>query len=134
MSVLLKSLTATLLSTFMMLAHSADVQTLFNMPFPAIDDNHEVLMITVSYAPGESSAPHCHNAHTFVYVLEGRVEMQVAGGDIVTLGAGDTFYESPDDIHEVSRNASDTQSARFLVFFIKPEGAPTTLPVLTENC
>lgn len=129
MSVLLKSLAVTLLSTFMMLAHSAEVQALFNMPLPAIDDNQEVLMITVNYAPGEFSAPHRHNAHTLVYVLEGTVEMQVAGGDVVTLEAGDTFYESPDDIHEVSRNASDTQSARFLVFFIKPVGAPITLPV-----
>jgi quercetin dioxygenase-like cupin family protein len=129
MSVLLKSLIATLLSTFMVVAHSAEVQYLSNMPLPSIDDNHEMLMITVSYAPGESSMPHRHNAHTFVYVLEGAVEMQVAGGEPVILQAGQTFYELPDDVHEISRNASDTHPARILVFFIKPIGAPATLPV-----
>ena len=91
-------------------------------------DNQEVQMLTVEYAPGESSAAHRHNAHTFVYVLEGSVEMQVAGGDPVTLTAGETFYESPDDVHSLSRNASGDQRAKFLVFFVKEAGAPATVP------
>jgi quercetin dioxygenase-like cupin family protein len=89
----------------------------------------EGVMLTVEYAPGASSGKHRHNAHTFVYVLEGAIVMQVAGGEAVTLGPGQTFYESPDDIHLVSKNASDSQPAKFLVFFVKDKGAPPTVPV-----
>jgi quercetin dioxygenase-like cupin family protein len=88
----------------------------------------EGMILTVEYAPGATSAVHRHNAHTFVYVLEGSVVMQVKGGKEVTLGPGETFYESPDDIHTVSRNASATKPAKFLVFFVKDKGAPTTVP------
>src|SRR5688572_10109951 len=77
----------------------------------------EAMMVTVEYAPGASSPEHRHNAHTFVYVLEGAVVMQVKGGKEVTLGRGQTFYESPDDVHSVSRNASSTSPAKLLVFF-----------------
>jgi len=85
-------------------------------------------MNVVEYAPGGSSAEHRHNAHTFVYVLEGSVVMQVKGGKEVTLGPGQTFYESPDDIHTVSKNASKTAPAKFLVFFVRDKGAPATVP------
>jgi len=88
----------------------------------------EVKMLTVEYAPGASSAPHKHKAQTFVYVLEGSVVMQVKGGNEVTLRPGQTFYESPEDIHTVSRNASSTKPAKFLVFFVKEKGAPSTVP------
>ena len=86
-------------------------------------------MSVIEYPPGGSSAQHRHNASTFVYVLEGSVVMQVRGGKEVTVGPGQTFYESPDDIHSVSRNASKTKPARFLVFFVKDKGAPATVPV-----
>jgi quercetin dioxygenase-like cupin family protein len=89
----------------------------------------EATMITVEYAPGGSSAEHRHDAHTFVYVLEGSVVMQVRGGKEVTLGPGQTFYESPDDVHSVSRNASTTKPARCLVFFVKEKDKPLSTPV-----
>jgi len=88
----------------------------------------EGLLITVEYLPGGSDPIHRHNAHAFVYVLEGSVVMQVKGGKEVTLGPGQTFYESPEDVHTVSRNASTTNPAKFLVFFVKQNGAPTTVP------
>jgi len=89
----------------------------------------EAVMLTVEYAPGATSSKHRHNANTFVYVLEGSIVMQVEGGKPVTLGPGQTFYESPDDIHVVSKNASDTQPAKFLVFFVKDKGASSLVPV-----
>jgi quercetin dioxygenase-like cupin family protein len=92
-------------------------------------ENKEVLMLTVEFAPGQSSARHRHNAHTFVYVLEGAVVMGVQGKEPVKLEAGQTFYESPADVHAVSRNASDTRSAKILVTMIKEKGAPATVPV-----
>ena len=91
-------------------------------------DGREGTMVMVEYAPGWSDAQHRHNAYAFVYVLEGAVVMQVKGGKEVTLGPGQTFYESPEDVHTVSRNASTTQPAKFLVFFVKQQGAPTTVP------
>jgi len=89
----------------------------------------EGVMLTVEYAPGMSSTAHRHNAHTFVYVLEGSMVMQVKGGKAVTLGPGGTFYESPDDIHAVSKNASATKPAKLLVVFVKEKGAPASVPV-----
>jgi len=89
----------------------------------------EGVMLTVEYPPGASSSKHRHNAHTFVYVLEGSIVMQVEGGQAVTLGPGQTYYESPDDIHTVSKNASDSRPAKFLVFFVKDKGAPASIPV-----
>ena len=88
----------------------------------------EALLVTVTLKPGEASAAHRHNAHVFVYVLEGSVVMQVKGGQEVTLGVGETFYETPDDVHVVSRNASTTAPAKFLAFLVKDEGAPVTVP------
>jgi len=89
----------------------------------------EVLMITVEHVPGGASAIHRHNAHTFVYVLEGSVVMQLKGGEQVTLTAGQSFYEGPDDVHIVDRNASTTKPAKFLVVLIKNKGAPAVVPV-----
>ena len=89
----------------------------------------EAVMLTVEYAPGASSSKHRHNAHTFVYVLEGSIVMAVEGGKETTLGPGQTFYESPDDVHTVSKNASDSKPAKFLVFFVKEKGAPASTPV-----
>ena len=89
----------------------------------------EVLMVTVEYPPGGTDPMHRHNARTFVYVVEGSVVMQVKGGKEVTVGPGETFYESPDDVHLVSRNASTTKPAKFVVFFIKDKGAPAVVPV-----
>jgi quercetin dioxygenase-like cupin family protein len=88
----------------------------------------EALMITVEYPPGSKDAVHRHNAHAFVYVLEGSVVMQVKGGKPVTLTPGQTFYEGPGDIHVVSRNASSTKPARFLVLLLKDRGAPVLVP------
>jgi quercetin dioxygenase-like cupin family protein len=86
----------------------------------------EVLMVTVEYLAGGASLPHRHNAQVFVYVLEGKVRMQVAGSAAVTLGPGETFYESPDDVHTISANASRTKPARILVFIVKDKGAPVS--------
>ena len=89
----------------------------------------EVLMITVEYPPGGSDPVHRHNAQGFIYVLEGSVVMQVRGGKEVTLTPGQTFYEGPDDVHVVDRNASSTKPAKLLVFLIKDKGAPVLVPV-----
>jgi quercetin dioxygenase-like cupin family protein len=89
----------------------------------------EGLMITVEYPPGSSDAIHRHNAHAFVYVLEGSIVMQVRGGKEVTLTPGQTFYEGPTDVHVVGRNASQTKPAKFVVFLVKDKGAPVVVPV-----
>ena len=89
----------------------------------------EAMVLTVEYPPGGASAPHRHDANTFVYVLEGAVVMQVEGGKEIRLEPGDTFYESPTDVHTVSRNASATEPAKFLVFFVKDQGKPPSTPI-----
>jgi quercetin dioxygenase-like cupin family protein len=87
----------------------------------------EGMIETVDFAPGEVSQPHRHNADLFVYVLEGSVITQVKGGNPETVHAGGVFYESPTDVHSVSRNASKTQPAKLLVFYVKAKGTPPTV-------
>ena len=110
------------------LVSPAEAQVL-NMPLPALPENQEILILELDLAPGQSSSPHRHNAHVFVYVLEGVVNMQVAGGELMTLSPGEMFYEDPESIHSVSQNASDTESARILVHIIKTVGVPVSTPV-----
>jgi quercetin dioxygenase-like cupin family protein len=89
----------------------------------------EVRMISVTYLPGGASLPHRHDAQVFVYVLEGSLIMQVRGSPAVTLGPGQTFYEGPDDIHQVSANASRTAPAKILVFMVKDKAKPASRQV-----
>ncbi len=93
----------------------------------------EVLMITVEYVPGGASLPHRHDAQVFVYVLEGTMTMQVAGGKAVTVRSGGTFYEAPSDIHQVSANASPSVPAKILVFMVKDKGKPASRGVVSDT-
>jgi quercetin dioxygenase-like cupin family protein len=109
------------------MAEQAKVVSLMSKDLPE-SPGKEMLMITVEHAPGGSNPAHRHNAHAMVYVLEGSVVMQVKGGKQVTLTAGQSFYEGPDDVHVVDRNASRTKPAKFLVVLIKDKGAPALVP------
>ena len=88
----------------------------------------EMLMLTVEYPPGAVEQIHRHDAHAFIYVLEGTIVEQVRGGKEVTLTPGQTFYEGPDDVHTVGRNASTTRPAKFVVVMVKQKGVDAVLP------
>jgi quercetin dioxygenase-like cupin family protein len=120
-----------LLMTGKVMAQEPTVKPLMSKDLTEIPGK-EVLMITVEYAPGGTDPIHRHNAHAFVYVLEGSIVMQLKGGKEVTLTPGETFYEGRDDVHLVGRNASSTRPARFLVFLVKDKGAPVLVPVPTQ--
>ena len=105
----------------------AKAQPIFSKDLADIPSK-EGLMLFVEYPPGSSDAIHRHNAHAFVYVLEGSIVMQVRGGQEVTLTPGQTFYEGPSDVHVVGRNASQTKPAKFIVFLVKEKGAPVLVP------
>ena len=109
-------------------AQDAQVTPLMSKDLPECPGK-EGLMITVVYPPGASDPIHRHNAHAFVYVLEGTVVMQVKGGKEITLTPGQSFYEGPNDIHVVGRNASTTKPAKFLVLLVKNKDAPVLIPV-----
>ena len=111
-----------------LLAQDAKVTSLMLKPLPDIAGK-ELLMIKVEYPPGSHDPVHRHNAHAFIYVLEGSIVMGVNGEKPVTLTAGQTFYEGPNDIHTVGRNASKTTPAKFLVFLLKDKGSPVLIPV-----
>src|ERR1700759_3432265 len=111
-----------------LMAQDAQVTSLMSKDLADLPGK-EGLMITVVYPPGASDPVHRHNAHAFVYVLEGSIVMQVKGGKEVTLQPGQTFYEGPKDIHAVGRNASNTKPAKFVVFLVKDKGAPVLVPV-----
>ena len=111
-----------------LIAQEAKVTPLMSKDLPDFPGK-EGLMISVEYPPGSSDPIHRHNAHAFVYVLEGTIIMQVKGGQQVTLTPGQTFYEGPNDIHVVGRNASNTRPAKFIVFLVKDKGAPVLIPV-----
>jgi quercetin dioxygenase-like cupin family protein len=95
--------------------------------------NKEAVMLTVEYLPGGASLPHRHDAHVFVYVLEGSLRTGVDGQEPVVLKPGETFYESPSDIHRVSENASKTERTKLLVFFVKDKGKPVSSPVPAKS-
>jgi quercetin dioxygenase-like cupin family protein len=109
-------------------APQATVTPLMSKDLPELPGK-EVLMITVEYPPGSIDPIHRHNAQAFVYVMEGSIVMQLKGGKEVTLTPGQTFYEGPDDVHLVGRNASSTKPAKFLVLLVKDKGAPVLVPV-----
>jgi quercetin dioxygenase-like cupin family protein len=111
-----------------LMAQEAKVTPLMSKNLPEFPGK-EGLMITVVYSPGAVDPVHRHNAHAFLYMLEGSVVMQVKGGKEVTLTPGQTFYEGPNDVHVVGRNASKTKPAKFIVFLIKDKSAPVLIPV-----
>lgn len=110
-----------------LVAQNATVKSLLSKDLAGIPGK-ELSMITVDYPPGGSDTVHRHHAQVVVYVLEGSIVMQVRGEAPITLVPGQTFYEGPDDVHTVSRNASQTAPAKFLVFFVKDKGGPILVP------
>ncbi len=88
----------------------------------------EGLVLMVTYPPGSADEIHRHDAHAFVYVLEGSIVMQLRGAEPVTVNAGEGFYEGPNDVHIVGRSASDSKPAKFVVFLVKNQGVPAVLP------
>jgi len=115
-----------LLFTASTFAQGSIARGLFQVDVAEVE-GYEIVVVEVEYPPGVSSASHRHDAHTVVYVLEGSVTMQVTGGEKQTLVAGEIFYETPDDVHAVSMNASDTEAAKILVFFLKKSDAPASV-------
>lgn len=109
-------------------APEPDVRVAMTKPLSDIPGK-EALMLVVEYPPGGADPVHRHDAHGLIYVLEGSVVMGVKGGKEVTLKEGETFYEGPDDIHTVGRNASKTKPARFVVVLVKDVGKPALVPV-----
>ena len=127
MTTTLVALVLLCLMTGTAMAQPPKVTSLMSKDLPE-QPGKEVLTIIVEHTPGGSSPSHRHNAHAVVYVLEGSVVMQLKGGQEVTLTAGQTFYEGPNDVHVVDRNASSTKPAKFVVFMIKGKGAPALVP------
>jgi quercetin dioxygenase-like cupin family protein len=127
MTTTLVALVLLCLMTGSAMAESAKVTSLMSKDLPE-SPGKEALMILVEYPPGSTDPVHRHNAHALVYVLEGSIVMQVKGGKQVTLKPGQTFYEGPNDVHAVGRNASKTRPAKFVVVLIKDKGAPVLVP------
>ncbi|HEX7894360.1 MAG TPA: cupin domain-containing protein [Terriglobales bacterium] len=118
---------ACLMSGRLATAQQAKVTQLMSKDLTTIPGK-EGVMISVEYPPGSTDPVHRHNAYAFIYVLEGSIVMEVRGGKEVTLTAGQTFYEGPNDVHVVGRNASKTKPAKFIAFFVKDKGAPILVP------
>ncbi|PCI75347.1 MAG: cupin [SAR86 cluster bacterium] len=123
-----QALVAVVLAVFSTLSLAADGPPV-TVVIPDLPANQEMLILEINLEPGQESSPHRHTAHVFVYVLEGKVNMQVAGEEMVTLSPGEMFYENPGNIHTVSQNASDTETAKFLVHMLRTTGTPVSVPV-----
>ena len=122
-----KAVLVACLAAASLVAQEAKVTQVMSKDLPNIPGK-EGLMLIVEYPPGSSDPVHRHNANGFIYVLEGSIVMQVRGGKEVTLTPGQSFYEGPDDVHVVGRNASKTKPAKFVVVFVKDKGAPLLVP------
>ncbi len=131
----MKQISLILFTLLLLASHAAAQDAAKPQPTPlltqALPDlsGKEVMMITLEFPPGAVATPHRHGAHTFLFVLEGSVVMGSEGKEPVTLNVGQTYYETPTDIHVVSKNASESEPAKVLVFFVKDEGAPPVTPV-----
>jgi quercetin dioxygenase-like cupin family protein len=112
------------------IANAADAPIVTPLILKELTDipGKEALMITVVFPPGGADPIHRHDAHAFVYVLEGSIVMQVRGEEAVTLQPGQVFYEGPKHVHIVGRNASNTKPAKFLVVLVKDKGAEAVMP------
>jgi quercetin dioxygenase-like cupin family protein len=128
----MKIAAAVLMLSFALISGIATAQEAKVTPLMSKDlaslSGKEITMITVEYPPGSVDPVHRHHAQALVYVLEGTIVMQVKGGQPVTLTAGQTYYEGPDDVHVVGKNASKTVPAKFVVFLVKDKGAPILVP------
>jgi quercetin dioxygenase-like cupin family protein len=111
-----------------LIAQEAQVTPIMSKDLPDLPGK-EGLMITVVYPPGSSDPIHRHNADAFIYVLEGTIVMQLNGGKEITLTPGQSFYEGPNDVHTIGRNASTTKPAKFIVLLVKNKDAPVLVPV-----
>jgi quercetin dioxygenase-like cupin family protein len=89
----------------------------------------EALVYLIDYPPGTNNLPHRHDAHVFLHILSGQLNAQVKGGELTVLNPGDTYYESPNDIHIVSRNPSSTTPAKAILFMVHNKGAALSTPV-----
>lgn len=125
----LMSISSLLLMLAMSSTWAADLTPLIQSQLPTLPESQETQLLEITLQPGEGTPIHKHNAYVYLYVLEGEVEMQIQGGELLRLTAGQTFTEDPDDIHIVSRNASASEQAQFLVFLIRTEGTPISIPV-----
>jgi quercetin dioxygenase-like cupin family protein len=123
-----KILLMMLLVSSPLIAQEAKVASLMVKPLPDFPGK-DVTVLRVEYPPGSSDPVHRHNAHGFIYVMEGSIVMAVNGAQPVTVTAGQMFYEGPNDVHTIGRNASRTVPARFLVFLLKDKDAPVLIPV-----
>ena len=106
---------------------------LFEGPLPPLGPNQEVVIQEITLAPGQVGSPHRHDAYVYVYVVEGAVDMQVDGGEVVRVATGEVFTETPENVHTMSNNASKTEQARFIAFLIKNADAPIVLPANSES-
>src|SRR5262245_32846248 len=113
---------------FALAAPPANVKEIMSEPLTDIPGK-EGLMLLVTYPPGSADEIHRHNAHAFVYVIEGSIVMQLRGAEPVTLKAGETFYEGPNDVQIVGSNASDSQPVKFVVFLMYKQGVPILITV-----
>jgi quercetin dioxygenase-like cupin family protein len=116
-----------LAAEFALALPTAEVKEIMSKPLTGIPGK-EGLVLMVTYPPGSADEIHRHDAHAFVYVLEGSIVMQLRGAEPVTVNAGEGFYEGPNDVHIVGRSASDCKPATFVVFLVKNQGVPAVLP------
>ena len=116
-----------LAAQFALAVPTAEVKEIMSKPLTGIPGK-EGLVLMVTYPPGSADEIHRHDAHAFVYVLEGSIVMQLRGAEPVTVKAGEGFYEGPNDVHIVGRNASESKPAKFVVFLVKNQGVPAFIP------
>ncbi len=108
-------------------APQPDVAELMKKAVPEVPGK-EMVMLSVTYPPGGADPIHRHDAHALVYVTEGSIVMGVKGGKEQTLTVGQTYYEGPNDVHTVGRNASKTKPAKFVVVLLKDAAKPALIP------
>lgn len=89
--------------------------------------------LRVDYAPGGYSGAHRHPKHVFAVVVKGAVEIGLNSGKTKIYHEGEGWYESPSDIHSVSRNASLTEPATIVAWLLSESNQELVVPEAKVN-
>jgi quercetin dioxygenase-like cupin family protein len=110
------------------------VRVAITQALPQLDGSHlKATVVEVTYAPGTSSAPHSHPCPVIVYVVKGALRAKVKGEPEAVYRAGESFYEAPNGVHEVSANASKTEAVKFVAYFVCDHDTELSVPPPSGN-
>ncbi len=105
---------------------SPKLEVLLGQELPDMEER-DMTLIYLEYPPGTGTDAHRHPAHTVVYVISGQVESSLDDSEPVIYGAGESWYESPMQLHATFRNPSDSETFKGIAVMVRDTSKPITI-------